>query len=71
MLFTPGVYEHSIFGKAALMLENSVEVVMCKNCTNWVRNVGVSDSPNGICFYHDICTNGEDYCSYGEEEAYK
>lgn len=48
-----------------------VKVVRCKNCTNWARNVGVSDSPNGICFCHDICTNGEDYCSYGEGEAYK
>lgn len=48
-----------------------VKVVRCKNCTNWARNVGVSDSPNGICFYHDICTNGEDYCSYAEKETYK
>lgn len=31
--FTPGVYEHSIFGKAAMLLEvDAVEVVRCKNC---------------------------------------
>jgi hypothetical protein len=29
--FTPGVYEHSIIGKAALMLENSVELVHARN----------------------------------------
>lgn len=33
--FTPGVYEHSVFGKAALLLESTVdavEVVRCKDC---------------------------------------
>lgn len=30
--FTPGVYEHSIVGLAALMLEKSVEIPDCKKC---------------------------------------
>jgi hypothetical protein len=30
--FTPGVYEHSVVGKAALMLEKSVEIPDCKKC---------------------------------------
>ena len=25
-----------------------------------------ADSPNGHCFEHDIDTNGQDFCSYGE-----
>lgn len=41
-------------------------VVRCKNCKNWKRNVGLTDSPNGHCFEHDIDTNGRDFCSYGE-----
>ena len=41
-------------------------VVRCKDCQNWKRNVGITDSPNGHCFEHDIDTNGQDFCSYGE-----
>ena len=40
--------------------------VRCKDCQNWKRNVGFTDSPNGHCFEHDIDTNGCDFCSYGE-----
>lgn len=43
-----------------------VEVVRCKDCEEWKRNVGFADSPNGHCFCHDIDTNGFDFCSYGE-----
>lgn len=42
------------------------QVVRCKDCQNWKRNVGLTDSPNGHCFEHDIDTNGRDFCSYGE-----
>jgi hypothetical protein len=42
------------------------EVVRCKDCQYWKRNVGLTDSPNGHCFEHDIDTNGRDFCSYGE-----
>lgn len=42
------------------------EVVRCKDCDAWKRNVGIVDSPNGHCFEHDIDTNGQDFCSYGE-----
>ena len=40
-------------------------VVRCKDCQDWKRNVGLTDSPNGHCFEHDIDTNGQDFCSYG------
>ncbi|MBR2388263.1 MAG: hypothetical protein IKB02_05790 [Clostridia bacterium] len=43
-----------------------VEVVRCKDCKHWKRNVGFADSPNGHCFCHEIDTNGFDFCSYGE-----
>ena len=43
-------------------------VVRCKDCQNWNRNVGLTDSPNGHCFEHDIDTNGRDFCSYGERK---
>lgn len=41
-------------------------VVRCKDCQHWKRNAGLTDSPNGHCFEHDIDTNGRDFCSYGE-----
>ena len=41
-------------------------VVRCKDCRHWKRNCGITDSPNGHCFEHDIDTNGCDFCSYGE-----
>lgn len=43
-------------------------VVRCKDCQNWKQNVGFIDSPNGHCFEHDIDTNGQDFCSYGERK---
>ena len=42
------------------------ELVRCKDCKQWCRNIGIADSPNGHCFCHDIETNGHDFCSYGE-----
>lgn len=45
---------------------DAVEVVRCRDCWQWSRNVGVADSPNGHCFYHDIEMNGYDFCSCGE-----
>ena len=47
---------------------DAVPVVRCKDCKQWCRNVGFTDSPNGHCFYHDIDTNGCDFCSYGERK---
>lgn len=44
-------------------------VVRCKDCDAWKRNVGIADSPNGHCFEHDIDTNGQDFCSYGEYQT--
>ena len=37
---------------------NTVENVYCKDCDAWKRNVGIVE--------HDIDTNGQDFCSYGE-----
>jgi hypothetical protein len=48
---------------------NYEEVVHCKDCQAWKRNIGFIDSPNGHCFYHDMCTNGFDYCSWGERRT--
>lgn len=45
---------------------DALEVVMCKDCTSWRRNIGFVDSPNGHCFYTGLDTNQFDYCSYGE-----
>ena len=45
------------------------EVVRCRDCVAWKRNVGIVDSPNGHCFEHDIDTNGQDFCSYGEYQT--
>lgn len=45
---------------------DAVIVTRCKDCDAWKRNVGIVDSPNGHCFEHDIDTNGQDFCSYGE-----
>lgn len=47
------------------------EVVRCKDCDAWKRNVGIADSPNGHCFENDIDTNGQDFCSYGEKKGEK
>ena len=46
-------------------------VVRCKDCDAWKRNVGIADSPNGHCFEHEIDTNGQDFCSYGEKKGEK
>lgn len=45
------------------------EVVRCKGCKHWQRHTGVVDSPNGHCFYLETCTNGNDFCSYGEYQT--
>lgn len=51
---------------------NDAEIVVrCKDCDAWKRNVGIVDSPNGHCFEHDIDTNGQDFCSYGEKKGEK
>ena len=44
------------------------EVVRCRDCDAWKRNVGIVDSPNGHCFEHNIDTNGQDFCSWGATE---
>nr|DAT93217.1 MAG TPA: hypothetical protein [Caudoviricetes sp.] len=50
-------------------VDDAVIVVRCKDCAAWKRNVGIVDSPNGHCFEHDIDTNGQDFCSYGEYQT--
>ena len=60
-------------GKARKLIEDAptvdaVEVVRCKDCKQWCRNSGITESPNGHCFNHDIETNGYDFCSYGERK---
>ena len=50
---------------------DAVIVTRCKDCDAWKRNVGIVDSPNGHCFEHEIDTNGQDFCSYGEKKGEK
>ena len=44
------------------------EVVRCRDCDDWKRNVGIVDSQNGHGFEQDIDTNGQDFCSWGATE---
>lgn len=53
---------------SSLAAADVAPVVRCKDCQHWKRNVGLTDSPNGHCFEHDIDTNGRDFCSYGERK---
>lgn len=54
---------------ADYLIDNDVvAVVLCKDCKQWQRNCGRTDSPNGHCFLHDIDPNGNDFCSYGERK---
>lgn len=64
--FTKGVYEHSIFGKAALLLEkDSVEVVRCKDCV--YGQCEPIKRGTRVCEYYDfIVRNDYDFCSRGE-----
>lgn len=48
---------------------DAVPVVRCKDCKHWQRHTGVVDSPNGHCFALETCTNGMDFCSYGEYQT--
>lgn len=51
------------------LITNGVTIpVRCKDCKQWCRNNGITDSPNGNCFYHDATTNGYDFCYYGERK---
>ena len=61
--YTPGLVKTVL---AQTKSVDAVEVVRCKECKQWSRNSGIAESPNGHCFYHDIDTNGYDFCSYGE-----
>lgn len=74
--FTPAVYEHSVFGKAALLLESTVdavEVVRCRDC-RFCRNHPTSDkvklctNKNWNTEYHPF-VNDNDFCSYGERRT--
>lgn len=60
--FTPGVYEHSVYGKAALLLEkDAVEVVRCREC----KYHNKPPCPMRLSFNW---TEDNDFCSYGERK---
>ena len=60
--FTPGVYEHSVYGKAALLLEkDAVEVVRCREC----KYHNKPPCPMRLSFNW---TENNDFCSYGERK---
>ena len=48
---------------------DAIQIVRCKDCKHWQRHTGVVDSPNGHCFALETCTNGMDFCSYGEYQT--
>lgn len=71
-LFTPGVYEHSIFGQAALLLKrDAVEVVRCGACKYFMPK---ADGTVGFCKCGEVCGYcpsmrvAYDFCSYGERK---
>lgn len=66
-LMNDGCMAHNIETVMNIPAADVVEVVRCKECQQWRRNIGFVDSPNGHCFYHYITTNGHDFCSYGEK----
>ena len=59
MSFTPGIYEHSIFGQAAILLEKSL--ITCKDCVYYKekRVVAVCNHPHGL-----KNPTQESYCCY-------
>ena len=60
--FTPGVYEHSVYGKAALLLKkDAVEVVRCREC----KYHNKPPCPMRLSFNW---TDDNDFCSYGERK---
>ena len=60
--FTPGAYEHSVYGKAALLLEkDAVEVVRCRECKYHKK----PPCPMRLSFNW---TEDNDFCSYGERK---
>ncbi len=70
--FTPGIYEHSAFGKAALLLEktaDSDEVVRCKDCIYWKRHTK-TDKYHGACNIYRITKHESGFCDHGERRAH-
>ena len=69
-LFTPGMYKHSIFGKAALILElesKVSDVVFCSECMHG----GPPDENNiVVCGKHQTYMFENDFCSVGELEEF-
>ena len=67
--FTPGVYGHSIIGLAALMLENSVKVVRCKDCKHWHEGTAWCDKHSHFDEDEWNMFDADDFCSYGERRT--
>ena len=65
--FTPGVYEHSVYGKAALLLEkDAVEVVRCRERKHCDPENYHCDHPMGTAA--PLKRKPDDFCSYGERK---
>lgn len=62
-LYTPGEYTHSICGKAALMLEQSVEVVRCKDCVHAQEEKG-----QGYYWCNGSTVSGDYFCADGRRK---
>ena len=69
--FTPGKYEHSIFGLAALLLDvDSAPVVRCKDCDNYHEFISGFrcvhfNGGDGRAYQ----TGPNDFCSYGKRRC--
>ncbi len=65
--FTPGIYEHSAFGKAALLLEvDAVEVTRCKDCVFWKRRHTKAGKYYGACSLYRTTKHESGFCDHGE-----
>ena len=62
--FTPGIYEHSIFGKAAMLLENGA--IYCKDCrySSEQRVVLRCNNPYGLAR-----PAPDAFCAYAERKS--
>lgn len=45
-----------------------VNVVRCEKCRHWKRNVDITDSPNGYCFYNNEVMHKTEFCSSGDRK---
>ena len=60
-------------GKARKLMEDAptidaVEVVRCRDCKHWLKDVTVCTGFVGRCDFANYMVNAKGYCSYGERK---